>query len=46
MQGLVTDDFTVNDIVFAGYGIISAESKMNDYEGLDVKGKIVMVFGD
>ena len=43
MQGLVSDDWTVNDIVFAGYGIVSAEPKMNDYEGLDVKGKVVMV---
>lgn len=43
MQGIVSDDYTVNDIVFAGYGIVSAEAKVNDYEGLDVKGKLVMV---
>ncbi len=43
MQGIVSDDYMVNDIVFAGYGIISAEAKVNDYEGLDVKGKVVMV---
>jgi len=43
MVGLFSSDWTVNDIVFAGYGIVNAEPKMNDYEGLDVKGKIVMV---
>ena len=43
MQGLVSGDWTVNDIVFAGYGIVNAEPKMNDYEGLDVKGKVVVI---
>ena len=43
MQGLVSGDFSVNDVVFVGYGIVNAQPKMNDYEGLDVKGKIVMV---
>ena len=31
-------------IVFAGFGIESAESKFNDYEGLDVAGKVVLAF--
>jgi hypothetical protein len=31
-------------VVFAGYGIESAESNFNDYEGLDVAGKVVLVF--
>ncbi len=31
-------------IVFAGYGIASEELKIDDYAGLDVKGKIVLVF--
>ncbi|PUZ25474.1 peptidase M28 [Chitinophaga parva] len=30
-------------IVFAGFGIVAPEYKWNDYEGLDVKGKTVMV---
>lgn len=30
-------------LVFAGYGIISEKFKWNDYENLDVKGKIVMI---
>jgi len=31
------------DLVFAGYGVIAPEYNWNDYAGLDVKGKIVMV---
>ena len=32
------------EFVFAGYGIVAPEYNWNDYEGLDVKGKVVMVF--
>ena len=31
------------EVVFAGYGVVAPESNWNDYEGLDVKGKVVMV---
>ena len=31
------------DIVFAGYGVVAPEYNWNDYEGLDVKGKVVMI---
>jgi Zn-dependent M28 family amino/carboxypeptidase len=31
------------ELVFAGYGVIAPEYQWNDYEGLDVKGKVVMV---
>lgn len=34
---------TGNDLVFAGYGIVAPEYQWNDYAGLDVKGKVVMV---
>lgn len=30
-------------MIFAGYGIVAPEYKWNDYAGLDVKGKIVVV---
>ena len=30
-------------IIFAGYGVVAPEYHWNDYAGLDVKGKIVMV---
>lgn len=32
-----------SDIIFVGYGIIAPEYNWNDYEGLDVKGKTVVV---
>lgn len=32
-----------NELVFAGYGVNAPERGWNDYAGLDVKGKIVMV---
>jgi Zn-dependent M28 family amino/carboxypeptidase len=39
------NDSTVNakgDLVFVGYGIVAPEYDWNDYEGLDVKNKIVV----
>jgi len=35
--------FNNDDVVFAGFGVVAPEYKWNDYAGLDVKGKIVMV---
>ncbi len=32
-----------SELVFAGYGIVAPEYDWNDYEGLDVKGKTVVV---
>lgn len=32
-----------SEVVFAGYGIVAPEYNWNDYEGMDVKNKIVMV---
>ena len=31
------------DMVFGGYGIVSEESDYNDYEGIDIKGKVVLL---
>lgn len=31
------------ELVFAGFGVVAPEYSWNDYEGLDVKGKVVMV---
>ncbi|RFM27895.1 M28 family metallopeptidase [Deminuibacter soli] len=41
----VQDEVSVNNspLVFAGYGIIAPEYNWNDYAGLDVKGKTVVV---
>jgi Zn-dependent M28 family amino/carboxypeptidase len=32
-----------DDVVFVGHGIVAPEQKWNDYEGVDVKGKWVLV---
>jgi Zn-dependent M28 family amino/carboxypeptidase len=34
---------TGGDLIFAGYGIVAPEYGWNDYEGADVKGKVVVV---
>jgi hypothetical protein len=40
-----TDNLTVEgDLVFAGFGISSQDLNYDDYQGLDVKDKIVVVF--
>lgn len=39
--------FDNSDIIFVGYGIVAPEYNWNDYEGLDVKGKtVVMIVND
>ena len=32
-----------DEVVFAGYGVVAPEYNWNDYAGIDVKGKVVMV---
>lgn len=39
-----TVGFTKSEMVFVGYGIIAPEYGWNDYEGVDVKGKTVVMF--
>lgn len=41
----LVDEISVNntDMIFAGYGIVAPEYNWNDYKGIDVKGKIVVV---
>ena len=34
------------EMVFANYGIVSEEYEINDYDGIDVEGKAVVVFDD
>lgn len=36
-------NFDQTELVFAGYGVVAPEYNWNDYAGLDVKGKVVMV---
>ncbi len=35
--------FNNDEVVFAGYGVVAPEYNWNDYEGLDAKGKIVLI---
>ncbi|MBV9987394.1 MAG: M28 family peptidase [Chitinophagaceae bacterium] len=36
-------NFTYNQFVFAGYGIVDSAKNINDFAGLDLKGKIAIV---
>ncbi len=38
-----SQSFSNDELVFAGYGVVAPEYNWNDYAGIDVKGKIVMV---
>jgi hypothetical protein len=35
--------WNVNNVVFAGYGIVDSAKGIDDYKGLDVRGKVVVV---
>lgn len=41
--GFSTNAAVEGNVVFAGYGIVAKEAKIDDYRGLNVKGKIVVV---
>ena len=42
-QGKPETEVKDSDMVFAGYGVVAPEYQWNDYAGLDVKGKTVVV---
>jgi Zn-dependent M28 family amino/carboxypeptidase len=43
LQGNSEVSLRDSDLVFAGYGVVAPEYQWNDYAGLDVKGKTVVV---
>ena len=43
-QKNTTVSFTDSDLVFVGYGVVAPEANWNDYAGVDVKGKTVVMF--
>ena len=43
LQTIGTGNFNYTNVVYAGYGIIDAANGINDYENLDVQGKLVIV---
>jgi Zn-dependent M28 family amino/carboxypeptidase len=45
VSGLEQPDVAAeSDVIFVGYGINAPEQRWNDYAGVDVKGKIVLMF--
>ena len=42
--GFSSDVDITADVVFAGFGITAPELKYDDYQGLDTRGKIVLIF--
>ena len=45
-QGIPDSTYTSDKLVFVGFGINDEKSGINEYKGLDVKGKIVVFFED
>ena len=43
LRTIANGSWTFNNMVFAGYGTIDSAKNINDYAGLDVKGKLVIV---
>ncbi len=43
-QDVSTVEFENSPLVFVGYGVVAPEAGWNDYAGLDVKGKTVVMF--
>ena len=43
LQTIANGNATFKEVVFAGYGIVDAEKGINDYENLEVKGKLVVI---
>ncbi|HDJ23454.1 MAG TPA: peptidase M28, partial [Candidatus Aminicenantes bacterium] len=43
LRGVEESGFDQADLVFVGYGIVAPEYNWNDYEGVDVKDKVVII---
>jgi len=43
LQSVPNGAFSYSEVTFAGYGIVDSAGNINDYAGLDVTGKIVVV---
>ncbi|MFY7901100.1 MAG: M28 family peptidase [Chitinophagaceae bacterium] len=43
LQFSTNTKLSVNNIVFAGYGLVDEKANLNDFAGLDIKGKVVVV---
>ncbi len=47
-SGLQEEDIDIAnvEVVFVGYGIVAPEQKWDDYKGVDVKGKVLLMLND
>lgn len=43
LQSIVNGNWNYQNIVFAGYGIVDSAANINDYAGIDAKGKLVVI---
>ena len=43
LQGISNGNWNFTEVVFAGYGIVDLSKSVNDFENLEVKGKLVVV---
>ncbi len=43
LRGLTSGIFSFQSVVFVGYGIVDTINKINDFEGLEVKGKVALI---
>ncbi|MEI7959539.1 MAG: M28 family peptidase [Chitinophagaceae bacterium] len=43
LQTIANGNANFKEVVFAGFGIVDAEKGINDYENLEVKGKLVVI---
>lgn len=43
LQTIANGNANFKEVVFAGYGIVDADKGINDYENLEVKGKMVVI---
>ena len=47
INGISSSGFVSNsDVYFVGYGVTSTKLSYDDYRGIDVKGKVVVIFSD
>lgn len=43
LQSIVNGNWNYQNVVFAGYGIVDSAANINDYAGIDAKGKLVVI---
>lgn len=39
-------EVTDSDVIFVGYGVVASEYHWDDYKGVDVRGKTIIMLGE